>query len=148
MINEYIRHQGKVERIENQKIYVRISQKTACSDCHAATVCLSSDKKEKIIEVNDNSGYFDLQEDVLVSVRQSKGFFAVFIAYVLPLLIVILAVVAGISVSGDEVVGGFAGLATLLPYYFILYLMRDKLKKKFTFSLSKITEPVVFKTTN
>ena len=141
MANEYIRHQGKVERIENQKIYVRILQKAACSDCHAVAVCLASDKKEKIIEVIDDSGCFELQEDVFVSVRQSNGLFAVFIAYVLPLLIVIITVIIGISVSKDEAFGGFAGLVTLIPYYFIVYLMRDKLKKKFIFSLSKMTEP-------
>jgi len=140
MINELIKHQGKVERIDNQKVYVRIEQKTSCSDCHAVAVCLASDKKEKIIEVIDASGSYGLQEDVFVSIRQSNGFFAVFIAYFIPLLLVVIAVVTGLFVSGDEVIGGFAGLMTLLPYYFILYLMRHKLKRKFIFTLSKIPD--------
>jgi len=140
MISGPIKHQGKVERIENQKVYVRIEQKTSCSDCHAVAVCLASDKKEKIIEVNDDSGSYGLQEDVFVSIRKSNGFFAVFIAYFFPLLLVILAVVTGIWVSGNEVIGGFAGLIMLLPYYSILYLMRNKLKRKFIFTLSKMPD--------
>ena len=136
MGNDYIRHQGKVERVENQKVYVRIEQKAACSDCHAGSVCLASDKKDKIIEVTDYIGSYEPQDDVLVSVKQSMGLFAVFIAFVIPLFLVILTAAIVVYASRNDVAGGLAGLSTLFPYYFALYLMRDKVKKKFVFSLS------------
>ena len=132
-------HQGKVERIEKNKVFVRIEQKAACSDCHAASVCVVSDKKDKIIEVNDCAGCYALQEDVLVSTHSSMGFFAVTVAYILPLLSVIIAVIAGISISKSETVGGLAGLLILCVYYVILYFLRDKLKKNLLFTISKIT---------
>jgi len=138
--SDYIKHHGKIERIEKHRVFVRIEQKTACRDCHAGTVCLASDKKDKVIEVNDLSGSFALQEQVIVSVRPSMGLFAAFIAYVVPLLFVIIAIVAGIYASGSEAIGGVIGLSVLIPYYFILYLVRDKLKKRFIFSLSKIPD--------
>ncbi|MDR2916757.1 MAG: SoxR reducing system RseC family protein [Tannerella sp.] len=138
MTKDYIRHQGKVERIEKHKVYVRIEQKAACSDCHAKSVCLASDKKDKIIEVNDNSGCYSLQEDVIISARSSMGLFAVIIAFAIPLILVIVSLIAGMNTSGNEVIGGLVGLSVLIPYYFILYLFRDKLKKKFIFTLSKI----------
>ncbi|MDR0572820.1 MAG: SoxR reducing system RseC family protein [Tannerella sp.] len=140
MTKDYIRHQGKIERIEKHKVYVRIEQKASCSDCHAKSVCFASDKKDKIIEVNDRSGRYSPREDVIISVRSSMGLFAVVIAFTIPLILVILSVIAGTSASGDEGIGGLAGLSVLVPYYFILYLFRGILKKKFIFTLSKSPE--------
>ncbi len=137
MENEYIRHKGVVERIDNQNVFVRIEQKSSCKDCHAASACLSADKKEKTIEVSDSSGRFELHEEVVVSVRQSMGLFATVVAYVIPLLLVITCVVIGLYASGSEVIGGIVGLLVLVPYFLILYLLRDKIKKSFTFTLSK-----------
>ena len=140
MTDEYIRHQGIVERIDNHKVFVRIEQKAACKDCHAGSVCLAADKKEKTIEVSDYSGSYTLQEEVIVSVRQFMGLYAAAMAYVIPLFLVILFVVAGVYISGSEAIGGIAGLSVLLPYYFILYLLQNKMKKRFIFSLSKMQE--------
>lgn len=138
MTNNYIEHKGKVERIDKHKVFVRIEQTTACQGCHASPVCLSVNKKDKIIEVNDFSGCFFVQEEVIVSVKQTMGLMAAVIAFILPFLSVILSVIAGIYITGSEAVGGMLGLLILFPYYFILYLFRDKIKKKFVFSLSKI----------
>lgn len=140
MTKDYIRHQGRIEKIEKHKVYVKIEQKAACSDCHAKSVCLASDKKDKIIEVNDDSGCYSPQEDVIISARSSMGFFAVFIAFAIPLILVIISLVIGMNMTSNEGIGGLIGLSILIPYYFTLYLFRDKLKKKFIFTLSKTSE--------
>jgi len=137
MARDYIQHPGIIERIENQKVFVRIEQMAACNDCHAGSSCLVSGKKEKIIEVNDHSGCYSPQEHVIVSVRSSMGLFAVVIAFAVPLLLVICSLIAGIMVSGSEVLGGMAGLSVLVLYYPVLYLFRDRLQRKFIFTLSK-----------
>ena len=146
MIKDYIQHQGIVNSIEKHKVLVKITQKTACSDCHAKSACISSDKKEKIIEVYDNSGQYALNEDVIVSAQSSIGLLAVALAFVLPLIIVATTIFAGIKISGNEAISGLTGLSMLIPYYFILYLFRNKLKRSFVFTLSKaitgITEPL------
>jgi sigma-E factor negative regulatory protein RseC len=140
MKKEEIIHQGKVERIEKTKVFVRIEQKTACSECHAASVCFASDKKDKIIEVNDYSGNFTLEEEVRVSIRSSMGLFAVIISYAIPLLVVVITVIAGIVIGKNELTGGLAGLLALFVYYLVLYLVRDKIKENLLFSLSKISD--------
>jgi len=137
MTNDNIIHQGKIERIDKNKVFVRIEQKVACSDCHALSVCFVANKKEKIIEVSDYSGSYTLQEEVLVSARSSMGLFAVVVAYAIPLLAVVITVVAGLSLSQSEVIGGLTGLLVLVAYYFVLYLLRDKIKKNVLFTLSK-----------
>ena len=140
MTQDYIQHLGKIDRIEKHKVYVRIEQKTACNDCHAKSSCLASNSKEKIIEVDDNSGCYSLQEEVSVSVRSSMGIFAVVIAFAVPLLLVILSLIAGLTLSGSEAFGGLIGISVLVLYYLSLYLFRDNLKHKIVFTLSKKQE--------
>jgi len=146
MTKDYIQHQGIVDSIEKHKVLVRIVQKTACSDCHAKSACLSSDRKEKIIEVDDDSGQFVLNEDVIVSAQSSMGLLAVALTFVIPLVLVALTIFAGIKISGNEALSGLIGLFTLVPYYFTIYVLRDRLKKRFVFTISKlhpgITEPL------
>ena len=135
-------HTGVVERIEHARIFVRIVQQSACSGCHAKSVCINADSKAMIIEIDDHAGKFELDEEVLVCERYSMGMYAVWLAFVLPLLLLVFAAIAGTSLSGNEIIGGLAGLSILIPYYAILYLMRDQLKKKFVFSLSKILQDI------
>ena len=146
MNKDHIRHQGIVDSIEKHKVFVKVIQKAACSDCHAKAVCLSSERKEKIIEVYDDSGQFALNENVIVSIQSSSGFFAVALAFVVPLVLVSATIFACIKISGDDAVSGLIGLSILIPYYSLLYMFRNKLNKKFVFSLSKIhsdiTEPL------
>ena len=137
MTQDYIQHLGKIDRIEKHKVYVRIEQKTACNDCHVKSSCLVSNKKEKIIEVDDNTGRYFLQEDVIVSMRSSMGLFAVALAFAIPLLLVLFSLVASITLGGNDVFGGLIGFFVLVPYYWILHLFRNKIKKKMMFTLSK-----------
>ena len=137
MTNDMVSHQGKVERVENHKVFVRFEQKASCSDCQSVAVCPAAKGKDNIVEVSDFTGDFAPNDEVILSGRQSMGRLAVVFAFVIPLITIISAVVCGILLSGSEAIGGLAGLLTLFPYYFILYLLRHKISKKFVFTLSK-----------
>ena len=138
MAKDIIRHQGVIEKIEKHKVFIKIIQKAACSDCHAKSVCMSSDKKEKIIEAYDDSGKFSVHEDVIVSTQSSMGHLAVILAFIIPLILVVATIFAGIRISGEEGLSGLIGLSILIPYYYFLYIFRDKLKRNFVFTLSKM----------
>jgi sigma-E factor negative regulatory protein RseC len=136
-MNRGIQHAGIVEKIEHPRVYVRIVQQSACSECHAKTVCSSADSKMKTIEIEDRSGKFEIDEEVLICGHYSTGMYAVWLAFVLPLILIVLAAVAGTTIWGNEIAGGLTGLFILIPYYGMIYLMRDRLKRKFVFTLSK-----------
>ncbi|MDR0757982.1 MAG: SoxR reducing system RseC family protein [Tannerella sp.] len=139
-MGKIIQHIGVIEKIEHSIVHVRIVQQSACGGCHANAFCPASNSSEKIIEIEDRSGNFSLNEQVSVGLRQSQGLTAVLIVFVVPLALVVLVLkVAGIISGGNEIVAGLAGLSTLIPYCGIIWLMRNKLKKKFVFTLSKIT---------
>lgn len=136
-MSENIRHNGTIEHIEGDRIFVRITQQSACAGCHARSMCSASESKVKIIEVVDNSGEFKENENVTIYGQSSSGLQAVLFAFVLPLIIVIAMVVVGILSGWGESISALSGLSLLIPYYYILYLIRDKLTRKFVFTLEK-----------
>lgn len=137
-MSESISHTGVVERIEGDTVFVRITQYSACSGCHARSMCSASEQKDKIIEVPDRSGAYRVDERVLICGQTSMGLRVVFLAFVVPLCIVLCGVVIGVHLRWGETLSGVVGLSLLLPYYYLLYLSRDKLKKRFVFTLKKL----------
>ena len=98
-------------------------------DDHAKSMCTASESKEKIIEVPDNSGKFHINEEVQLCGQSSLGLQAVLLAFVFPLIIVFAAIVTGTSMQWEETTSGLTGLLLLVPYYCILYFLRDKTEK-------------------
>ena len=63
------------------------------------------------------------------------GHKAVWLAYFIPLLL-LLAVILGLMGLGlAEVPAGLAGLAAVALYYLLLYLFRDRLKNEYIFTI-------------
>lgn len=137
-MSESINHNGRIEKIEGDTVFVRIIQQSACSGCHAQGMCSASEQKVKIIEVNDNSGKYRVNEEVMLCGRSSLGLQAVLLAFVIPIILVVAAIVAGTYLQWNETTSGLTGLLLLVPYYCILYLLREKLKRKFIFTLKKL----------
>lgn len=137
-MNNNIHHNGQIERIENNTIYVRIIQESACSGCHAKGMCGAAESKEKIIEIPDRSGQFEPGEVVAICGKTSLGLQAVLLAFVVPVIIVLAALIIGQTFQLDEALAALAGLLFLVPYYCVLYALRKKLKKHFIFTLKKL----------
>jgi positive regulator of sigma E activity len=129
-----IDHKGIVQKSDNQSVTVIITSESACSGCHAEGSCSLSGKEEKIIEVKGN---FEVKEGdtVTVLMKQSTGFIALFLGYLLPLVLVITTLIVFISLSYSEPVSGLLASASLLPYYLVLYFFRKKINDRFIFSL-------------
>ena len=132
-----IEHQGIITEITENVVKVNISQESACAVCHAKGACIAADVQEKIIEVDHPGGQFAVGDTVTVVLKQSLGFQALFLGYLLPFLILMAVLVTASAVTPREDVAGMAALAILVPYYLGLYLFRQKLKRKFTFTLKK-----------
>jgi sigma-E factor negative regulatory protein RseC len=137
-MGEAVNHQGVIERIEGPTIYVKVARQSACTGCHAKSMCMVADGKEQIIEVIDYSGAFHVNEVVMLSGETSMGLQAVGLAFVIPLVLVVAVIILGTNIQWKESTSALAGLLLLFPYYIILYFLRGTLKKKFIFSIKKI----------
>ena len=74
-------------------------------------------------------------DQVEVVLKASMGMKAVWLAYCIP-LVVLLAVILGLMALGvAEVPAGLAGIAAVALYYLVLWLLRDRLKNEYIFTI-------------
>ena len=129
-------HTGKVVSMTPKTTTVQIVSQSACSECHAAGLCGLSEYTEKAIEVPTSpSATYGVGDEVQVVLKASMGFKAVWIAYFLP-LVVLLAIALGLIALGvSEVVAGLAGIGAVALYYLIVWLRRDRLRNEYVFTI-------------
>ena len=133
-VTDVIKHTGVVEAINGNNCYVRILQHSACSGCSAQRLCNSSESKEKIITVLLNGEDVQVGETVNIEGTVVQGLRAVYICYMIPLVLLIVSVYLGVRLSGD-MLGVFLSLGVLAIYYIVLYLRRNKLKNQFEYTI-------------
>lgn len=132
--NELINHEGVVASNSGKSVIVSISSQSACTGCHAKGSCGMMGNTTKMIEV---MGKYDVHPGDIVNVlmEQSMGFTALFFGYLLPFVSLLAVLITMISFDVEELTAGLVAIGSLLPYYLILYLFRNKLGEKFSFSI-------------
>lgn len=135
--NKTVEHTGIIETIDNDAIKVSILSQSACSSCHAKGGCSASDMQNKTVEINHWQGDFKIGEAVRVILQESLGFKALFLGYLLPFLIVLVTLITVYSITNQQGMAGLLSLGILIPYYLTLYLLRDNIKKSFSFAIKK-----------
>ena len=131
---ELIRHEGIVESIGTDGLMVRILQASACSSCEARKLCRSSESKEKLVEVKGHYPTLQVGDQVTLCGSVRQGLRASVLAYVVPLILMLVALFAGTRLWGEKL-GALAALLALALYYGVLFLLKDKLGKHFTFKI-------------
>lgn len=136
-MSQIIEHEGVVTGLEGKKAFIKIEQTSACSGCHAKTFCTASDKTEKIIEAVAVDDTLQQGDIVVVYGQKSIGVVAVLIAYVIPFILIILALFIFSRFIDSEFFVGTLSLSMLLPYFLVLRSFRNKIQAKFRFYASK-----------
>jgi positive regulator of sigma E activity len=135
---QLIEHSGIIKDIQKNQIQVLITRNSACSECDANGVCTVSDHQEKIIEIESSDLSYSIGEEVLVVGRQSIGHYAVLLAYVLPVILVLITLIILHLFLINETVSGISALLVLVPYYIILSSFNKKMKANFKFEIRKV----------
>ena len=137
-MNRDVSHKGRVVKMTPQTTTVAIEQHAACSACHAAGLCGMAEVAEKAVEVpTDPYARYGVGDEVEVVLKASMGMKAVWLAYCLP-LVVLLAVILGLFALGaGEVVSGLSGIGAVGIYYFLLWLFRDRLRNEYVFTIKE-----------
>lgn len=129
-----IYHDGKIIEITPEFTSVEIISSSACSQCHAKGLCGFSEEESKIVMV-PTSPYTERKvgDTVTLALKQTMGLKAVWISYVIPLIILMILVLSLSSVIDNEVWTGLAAIGGVALYYLVIWLLRDKLKNEFVF---------------
>ncbi|WP_303004703.1 SoxR reducing system RseC family protein [Bacteroides congonensis] len=138
MTNNTIKHLGIVENIQGSHLSVRIVQTSACAACSAKGHCTSADSKDKIIDIIDTAASWKVGDKVMVVGEMSMGMMAVVLAFVLPFVLLIFSLFLFMALMENELYAALLSLAVLVPYYFILWLNKTRLKQKFSFTIKPI----------
>ncbi|HOV83711.1 MAG TPA: SoxR reducing system RseC family protein [Paludibacteraceae bacterium] len=136
-MSQTIEHSGIVEQIDGDQIKVLIMQQSACSECHAKSLCSVADKKEKIIEVISSDPTLKVGDRVIIYGESSIGLQAVLLAFIIPFVLIFLALLIFQHFIENELMAGILALLVLVPYYLILFLSNKRLNKKFQFKIKK-----------
>jgi len=89
--------------LDREKSEVTVVQNSACINCHAQSMCRLS----------------------------SSNLQAVLYAFVIPIVLIVAGLAVCLSQSDSETLAALVAIAVLLTYFFVLYLFREKFKKKF-----------------
>ena len=143
MKEDCVEQKGIVIKKQEDKVIVKIEQKSTCSSCHARGACTSLDKKDKEIEITtkDTQNY-NIGDEVIITISTKLGMKAVFIAFVLPLILLVIALFLSIKLfSLTQSLSALVSLLVVAAYYFFLYKQNLFLSKEFNFLIKeKITQ--------
>lgn len=133
-----VSHTGRIVRITPQVTTVAIEQHGACGSCHAAGLCGMADVTEKAVELpTDPDASYGVGDQVELVLKASMGMKAVWLAYAVPLAVLLAVILGLIAVGVGEVVAGACGIGAVGLYYFVLWLFRDSLRNEYIFTIKR-----------
>jgi len=136
-MKEKIEHEGVISIVERDAVFVNILQVSACSGCHAKAMCNVAEMKEKTIRIPIENNTFNIGDKVIVSGASRIGLVAVWYAFVIPMILVLVLLFSFRFLYFPESFSVLLSLAGIGLYYLILYLFRNKFNRKFTFNIIK-----------
>ncbi|MBQ0127053.1 MAG: SoxR reducing system RseC family protein [Bacteroidales bacterium] len=135
---EEIFHAGRIVEITPDFTTVEIVSESACSSCHAKGLCSLGESKTKAIQVPTRGwDNYQVGDEVTVTLKASMGHKAVWIAYMIPLalLIAVLLILSGCGVG--ELASGLWALGAVAVYYLFIRLFGKRLKNEYIFNIKQ-----------
>lgn len=133
---------GIVVDVKPKEVVVKIEQKSTCANCHSRGACTSFDKKDKEIEVaTDKAADYKIGDKVKVSISTKLGMKAVFIAFVLPFVFLMIAIVVCLKcLNLSEALSCLIAIVITAVYYYVLFKQKNNLQKQFVFKIHHCSE--------
>ncbi len=133
-----INKQAVITKIEANTVYLNMRSCAACQGCAAKEYCGLSETVDKQFSIETpQATLFHIGEEVDLSIDSNQGLKAVTLSYVIPLFLMISTIIIVTLLGADEFISGISGIIILIPYYFGLFLLKNRLKKAFQFKISK-----------
>lgn len=132
---EEIRHRGRIIEITPQTTSVEIISESACSSCHAKSLCGMGETEAKVIMV-PTAAWIERKvgDEVEVALKATMGHKAVWLAYVIPLIIMVAGLFGGLAIpSLGELGAGLLAIGLVAVYYICLSLLKGRLQNEYIF---------------
>ncbi|MBQ9451601.1 MAG: SoxR reducing system RseC family protein [Bacteroidales bacterium] len=131
-----ISHRGRIISITPEVTTVQIVSESGCAACHAKGLCSLGDSKAKEVELPTRGwDNWKVGDEVSVVLRASMGHKAVWLAYVIPLVLMVAALLGTLAAGGSELLAGLVAIAAIALYYGVIWLLRDRLRNEYIFNI-------------
>lgn len=130
--------EGIVRAVNGDEITVEVIVSSACSGCHAKSICIPSDRRQERITVkNIRNEQYEVGETVELLLETSAGNKAVVLAYVLPLIVLLVLLFGCYALTQKELLSVGVGVLGVVLYYLILKSAGKSVEKGITFGIRK-----------
>ncbi len=131
---ETISHEGIVTKITDDELEIKILAQSACAACHAKSACGMGEQAEKILTVpRPKDQDFALNQKVNVKMAIGQGNKAAVLAYLIPIILLLAVLFVCLGIGLGEGLAALISIVALIPYYIVLYMKRNKLKRQFDY---------------
>ena len=135
-MGQRVSHAGVIDSLQEDRIKVRIVQTSACAACKVASHCNAAESKVKIVDVFgcDTTNYSTGQE-VTVWASKDVANKALLLGFGVPFLLLVCVLMIALRLTASEGVAALVALGSLVPYYFVLWLLRDRIQRGISFQI-------------
>ena len=117
-------------------VQVRIVQTSACAACKVAGYCNASESKEKLVDIyHADTRNLKVGDVVTVTASTQVAAQALLLGFGLPFVVLVAVLIAVLLITGNEGAAALSGLGALVPYYAVLFLFRNRIRDKLSFSI-------------
>ena len=140
MATNNVTHSGKVIGVFRDTVTVAVESSEACGSCASRSACSLGvqSNTRNILITTPNANSFSVGEIVRVATRTQMGLMAVALCYAVPAVVLVAVLAAAVLCGVSEGVAALISLGSVAIYYGILWLVRDKLAQKISFTIEKL----------
>ncbi len=130
-----MREQGIVERTDKNFASVKVQKKDECSKCG---MCLFPKNADSVLLTVFNSVGAKEGDSVIIETKSDSKLLGAVLAFLVPLILILLSVVISITVIKKEIYGLILSVFSVAVWYLILPVIDKKLKKSKKFCAETI----------
>lgn len=140
MATNNVTHSGKVIGVFRDTVTVAVESSEACGSCASRSACSLGvqSNTRNILITTPNASSFSVGEIVRVATRTQMGLMAVALCYAVPAMVLVAVLAAAVFCGVSEGVAALISLGSVAIYFGILWLLRDKLAQKISFTIEKL----------
>lgn len=140
MATNNVTHSGRVIGVFRDTVTVAVESSEACGSCASRSACSLGvqSNTRNILITTPNASSFSVGEIVRVATRTQMGLMAVALCYAVPAVVLVAVLAAAVLCGVSEGVAALISLGSVAIYYGILWLVRDKLAQKISFTIEKL----------
>jgi len=131
----YLEHIGLVTDSQNGRVRISLVG-SGCSACHKS-LCVLGDSKAKEVDIPAKDYSFKSGDEVIVRINPASGYKAVALLYLVPFILMIITLTGMSRLGYHESIAGLTSLFILVPYYGIIYILKNILKSQCSIEVEK-----------